>query len=152
MTTTKVRGKVVQSIEARFHSKYAVSVDTGCWLWHASRDGHGYGLFLARRAVGVGWHSRRAHRVSYELHVGPIPEGKVLDHLCRVRNCVNPQHLEAVTQRENVHRSEVSAATIHALQTHCVHGHAFDTANTRITSRGWRQCRACGRARHRRVA
>jgi hypothetical protein len=112
--------------------------DEGCWLWKASRDSKGYGQFLTDQGL------RRAHRVSYELFRGPIPEGKQLDHLCRVRHCVRPDHLEIVTARENVRRGESPAAR-QAAQTHCIHGHAFDDENTYIDGLGKRHCRACRR-------
>lgn len=82
----------------RFWSKVDKGADDECWLWTASTDGHGYGQF---------WNGERrmpTHRWAYEQARGPIPEGLQLDHLCRVRRCVNPDHLEAVTQAENIRR------------------------------------------------
>ena len=109
---------------------------SGCWLWTASTSGGGYGQFNV-----AGLATRQAHRLAYEHHAGPIPEGLVLDHLCRVRNCVNPDHLEVVTQAENNRR----AAAVRLKVTHCPEGHAFDEANTRTDSKGRRHCRACHR-------
>lgn len=77
----------------------------GCWLWLASTDTKGYGLFGAEGKLS------KAHRYAYELLVGPIPEGLVLDHLCRVRHCVNPDHLEPVTTYENILRGEGACAS-----------------------------------------
>lgn len=86
------------------------------------------------------------HRIAYELLVGPIPDGLQLDHLCRVRNCVNPDHLEPVTGQENMRRGYFGT------KTHCPNGHAYDEANTYIFSntRGrHRQCRTCTNQRTR---
>jgi uncharacterized UBP type Zn finger protein len=90
-----------------------------------------------------------AHRVSYEAANGPIPEGLVIDHLCRVAACINPDHLEAVTQRENMLRG-VGPVAVNVQKTRCTHGHLFDSDNTYWTSVGARQCRACNVARQRR--
>jgi len=113
-----------------------------CWLWTGSVDHKGYG-----RNRGT-----RAHRVAWELLVGPIPKGLTLDHLCRVRNCVNPDHLEVVTNRENIMRSPITLARIAAETTHCPQGHPYDAENTKvIPSRpNARYCRMCHRENARR--
>jgi hypothetical protein len=108
----------------------------GCWLWQGSKNKQGYGqMWLAGRHMG-------AHRAAYILFVGPIPEGLFIDHLCGVPACVNPRHLEPVTNRENLLRGPGPAGR-HARQTHCKRGHEFTLANTRISKRGERICRAC---------
>lgn len=120
-----------------------------CWRWTASLDPKGYGQVYFNGKV------RRAHRVSYEIYRGPIPEGLQLDHLCRVRSCVNPAHLEPVTCRENLLRGQTLTAAC-AAKTHCPRGHAYSSSNTRIDNNGSRNCLTCIRARknasYRRVA
>ena len=95
---------------------------SGCWLWTGSIDGVGYGR------IWNGIKMTGAHRVVYELLVGPIPDGLQLDHLCRVRHCVNPSHLEPVTCRENLLRG-VGVSAKAARQTHCIHGHELTEEN-----------------------
>lgn len=103
----------------------------GCWIWTASRNSKGYGL----ASVGGGAIAL-AHRIAYELLVGPIQEGLQIDHLCRVRECVNPSHLEPVTAAENVRRSRAHI-------THCPKGHEYTPENT-IRNHGTRRnCRTC---------
>ena len=111
--------------------------DNGCWHWLGHLNPGGYGMF---------WEVPRkhyAHRWSYEEFVGPIPEGLHIDHLCRVRHCVNPEHLEPVTCRVNLLRGETVTAS-HAAKTHCPRGHCYDEKNT-WHHRGERHCRACNR-------
>lgn len=126
---------------ARFAAKVEFS-DTGCWLWQGAAGPNGYG------GVRVNGRQLSAHRRSYELLVGPIPDGLELDHLCRTRTCVNPDHLEPVTHQENVLRGDAPSAH-NARKTHCKKGHAFDEANTRwrTGAKAGRVCRACVRAR-----
>ncbi|MFI1942236.1 HNH endonuclease signature motif containing protein [Streptomyces purpureus] len=110
-----------------------------CWLWTKALDRHGYAEIKIDRRHYL------AHRVSYELFVGPIPPGLVIDHLCRVRSCLNPAHLEPVTNRENVLRGEGLAAQ-NAAKAHCPQGHPYDEANTILRPSGSRRCRACHNA------
>lgn len=115
-----------------------------CHEWLGRIDKYGYGQFLpagGRRANQMG-----AHRWSYEHFVGPIPDGFQIDHLCRNRKCVNPEHLEAVTPRENVLRS-LNPPAMNAKKTHCLHGHPFDAENT-VRSGNRRICKTCRRARN----
>lgn len=111
--------------------------ETGCWIYTGTLDKDGYGQVVV---PGVG--TRRTHRLMYEAKVGPIPEGFEIDHLCRVRNCANPDHLEAVTRRENSLRSE-SFAAVNARKTQCINGHEFTSANTYMKPDGTRRCRRC---------
>lgn len=136
------------TLPSRFWSK--VRQGPGCWEWTAALDMAGYGCF--GMATASGWRSRKAHRVAYELAVGPIPEGLHLDHLCRNRRCVKPAHLEPVTNAENARRGEaglVSGARNRA-KTVCPAGHVYTPANTYTDRRGRRTCRACQRVAWRR--
>ncbi|MER8220922.1 HNH endonuclease signature motif containing protein [Streptomyces sp. NPDC094143] len=129
------------SDEERFWSK--VEKTDGCWLWQG-QSRNGYGLFFW--GSGKNQRSTGAHRYAYRLTCGEIPEGLVLDHLCRVPLCVNPQHLEPVTRRENVLRG-IGAPAVNRVKTHCDNGHEFTPENTYLTKGGARNCRACGRDR-----
>ncbi len=121
-----------------------------CWLWTAGLDAHGYGLFSDIRMTNLrGRAARAAHRWSYEHFVGPVPEGLDLDHLCRVRNCVRPDHLEPVTRRENLLRSPLTRTTINAAKTHCPQGHEYTPENTYLRpDDGSRQCCKCRKMRN----
>lgn len=118
----------------------------GCWNWTGATSGHGYGHI---RSGGRGEPELSAHRASYEMLVGPIPEGLHLDHLCRNRACVNPAHLEPVTCAENIRRGETGANE--RRKTHCPQGHPYSGANLHITPQGYRRCRACNREKSRRL-
>lgn len=119
--------------------------ENGCWQWTEYLDSHGYArLWVNRKNVG-------AHRWSYEHHVGPIPEGLQIDHLCRNRSCVNPEHLEAVTPSVNVRRgvlSEVLRLRAEA-RTHCRRGHEYAPENLYLNPHGERACLACKRRKAR---
>lgn len=114
---------------------YINKTDT-CWTWNGPIGTGGYGMFSTAASRG---YSIRAHRVAYQLLVGDIPEGLVIDHLCRVRHCVNPEHLEAVTPDENARRRAIA-------YTHCVHGHEYTKENTG-TSSGRKRCLICHRTK-----
>jgi len=111
---------------------------TPCWMWTAYKSKSGYGNFTPVH----GGLPQRVHRFAYELLIGPIPEGLTLDHLCRVRHCVNPSHLEPISIKGNVLRGTGISAN-NARKTHCSRGHVFDFLNTHIDRRGNRNCRHC---------
>ena len=116
---------------------YTVDEETGCWNWNGVTT-RGYGHIMRD---GVRY---RAHRYMYEQHVGLIPDGMQLDHLCRNRSCVNPEHLEPVTCRENLMRGETFAAK-NSAKTHCVKGHPLSGDNLYIEPKGTRACKECRR-------
>jgi hypothetical protein len=121
---------------------------TACWLWRGARTGAGYGA-LQVAVLRTGRRMDLAHRIAYELyHREPIPAGMTIDHLCRVRHCVNPHHLEVVSRGENVLRGEGRPAR-NARATMCVWGHPFDAETIYRTPRGARACIICHRARNR---
>lgn len=136
------RGKTKHKpIEERFWDKVQKTPD--CWVWTAATN-YGYGVFGQKKPFKK---THKAHRFSFELANGPIPEGLVLDHLCRNRACVRPDHLEPVTLGENLLRGETGPG-INARKTHCTFGHEFSPENTFLRA-GKRYCKMCTRARDR---
>lgn len=132
----------------RFSSKFIIG-DNGCWLWKAYKNKDGYGRFMLNGKVMY------AHRLAYMAIVGEIGKDKELDHLCKVRRCVNPSHLEPVTHRENVRRGDGNPkfAGYNGSKTHCPTGHEYNVKNTRLekcitSNSGYsRKCRECDRLR-----
>lgn len=137
-----------KSIKERFE-KYFVKLENACWLWLGAKDKHGYGRF------NVGYKTKNAYRVSYELYKGEVPVGLKLDHLCKTPSCVNPDHLEPVTHNVNYKRGESGKhlGAIHRAKTHCPKGHPYSGNNLiiRTTRTGTqRVCRQCERLRWKR--
>lgn len=119
--------------------------NTGCWLWTASDNGRGYGRIRHKgRTV-------QAHRLIYEFVKGEIPHGLELDHTCRVKCCVNPDHLDPIDHRENVRRGAAGATTAkrQRAKTHCPRGHEYSGYNLIVRANGARQCRECVMGRRR---
>lgn len=113
--------------------------DNECFNWIGCLTVNGYGRFNLNGVM------IRAHRLSYEIYKGEIPKGLEIDHLCRNRKCVNPEHLEVVTKQENILRGELGL--INKSKTHCKYGHEFNEKNTYKRSHGARTCRECNRIR-----
>lgn len=125
----------------RFRLRLDIQPETGCWNWTGYRNRNGYGQFY------FNGRQRPAHCYAWEVKNGPVPYGTEIDHLCRNRACVNPDHLEAVPHRENILRG-VGPIVVNATKTHCVHGHEFTPENTMTYRRGnslRRYCRTCRR-------
>lgn len=129
-------------VVTRFWSKVDRRGPDECWPWLAGKVPDGYGQFW------MNGKNRKAHRVAYELVIGPIPDDVTLDHVrargCIRRDCVNPRHLEPVTNAVNLLRG-VGAPAVNARKTHCIRGHKFTTKSTRRWGPNgrWRECRIC---------
>ena len=128
------RGGVIAPLVERVFAKLEPEPNSGCWLWLGARSPEGYGNVY----VNAVRRPRRAHRVVYEIMRGSNPPGTQLDHKCRNTTCVNPGHLEIVSNRENTKRA-------FALRAACPSGHAYDAKNTYTDKNGHRNCRACHR-------
>ena len=155
-------GMTPRPLIERLRTKFRVNEATGCWDWTGYIMPNGYGKLTIPEQ-----RSNLAHRLVYEEYVGPIPEGLDIDHLCRNRACVNPDHLEPVTRSVNLARSPIvramraavtAAAAIRRAErlanskhnrykTHCPSGHPYDEENTRWY-RNSRRCKACDRIQH----
>jgi hypothetical protein len=132
-----------ERLPSRFWSKVIPEPNSGCWLWLGGGDIYGYGRIAILRDGQR--RTRSSHRFAFEALVGVVPNGLVLDHLCRTPACVNPAHLEAVTQAVNVRRGD--AGCHQRAKTHCPSGHEYTDANVywslHTNGRRFRRCREC---------
>jgi hypothetical protein len=139
----------MSTLAQRFWKYVSPEPNSGCWLWTGAMHDRGYGR------IGLGGKyggSALAHRISYELNVGPIPPAMSIDHLCRTRACVNPDHLEPVTTKENCRRGEAGRVNgaRQLAKTACPQGHPYSGDNLYIMPNGRRACKECRRAAVRR--
>lgn len=137
---------VLEYVQSKIDRLFWSHVDKteSCWLWTAGKTrGYGYlGLkhYTLEKPVRIS-----AHRLSWQLFVGSIPDGMQIDHLCKNPSCVRPDHLEVVTPKENNHRSD-SPSAVYAKRTHCRNGHPYEGDNVRVAKSGnktYRQCVTC---------
>ena len=133
-----------EHVAERFLDKISPEPNSGCWRWDAAQTTMGYGVMT------INCKQHYAHRLSYEHFKSPIPEGLQIDHLCRMPWCVNPDHLEVVTSRENTRRGRLREVTIkrHAAKIFCKRGHPLFGENIFIDGNGARVCKSCQKIRH----
>lgn len=130
-------------VKERMDDNFTIT-DNNCWEWNGGRTSFGYGkISLKQKSFNK---SMTAHRVYWELINGPIPKGLVINHKCSNPPCINPDHLETMTGKENTLIGKGITA-INAKKTHCINGHKFITENTGINTDGSRYCRNCSRFR-----
>ena len=141
------RNEVVMLFQSTLPQRFWDKVyadEYGCWLWTGATNRQSYGQFCIRLTTGA-WRQKRAHRLAYIDLRGDIPGHLQIDHLCRIRPCVNPWHLEPVTSRENSRRG----VGWNGDKAHCTRGHPYCESNTYTDARGSRHCRTCEAARKR---
>lgn len=128
---------------SRFNQKYNI-LENGCWEWTGKIEKSGYGRF---------WKNGKsvfAHRFAYEIFNGVIPEKLTVDHLCKNRKCVNPNHLDLATRHENARRGNNKIANNKSI-THCPQGHEYDIINTYVKLNGERACKVCSKLRNKKI-
>lgn len=131
------RGHIFKPLSERLEERSIPEPNSGCFLWIGYHNGEGYGKLSVGKSGSI-----YAHRFAYEQANGPIPEGMQLDHLCRTPSCVNPDHLEPVTNRENTLRGRSSA--LKPKRVTCKHGHDL-RLTAYVDTRGQQKCRECHR-------
>ncbi len=133
-----MRGVSVGDVAERLRAKTVPDKKSSCWIWVGHVKKNGYGAMSVKD--NGAWKTKVAHRLWFEVAVGPIPAGLDLDHKCRNRRCVNPGHLEPVTRSENLRRSPLMSLNHHSrAKQHCPAGHPYSGKNIR----GQRICHLC---------
>lgn len=139
-TGNKFFPRATGTIEERFWSKVSPEPNTGCWLWAGDTNGKYGSMGICENGK---MHRVYAHRLSYELYIGPIPDGLQIDHKCRMKFCVNPDHLRPVTVLQNIMHTPPGIRGNNQIKTHCKRGHPFTGTNLRFDPIGRAVCREC---------
>ena len=129
-----------KTLRERFDARWLLDPATGCWLWIAGKDAYGYGQFHGGRGL-----TSRAHRWSWMLYRGEIPSGVFIDHMCRVKHCVNPDHLRLATPAQNTLENSVGITAQNKIKTHCSRGHEYAGRNLAIKIEKGKPRRVCRR-------
>ncbi len=139
MTEPQKMGRLQKVTAIEYFWKRAVT-SPDCWQWAGTISDKGYGILSLASEL----HPRRcrAARFAYSYFIGPIPEGMVIDHLCRNRGCVNPFHLEAISNKENIMRG-ICPSSINAKKTQCYRGHPYSPQTLKVFRDGFRRCFEC---------
>lgn len=136
-TRCKYKSAKGNTIEEKLYSRIEISLENKCWNYIGSVDKDGYGMFRLYDKT------YRTHRLSYLLFKGEIPQNYVIDHICSNRKCCNPDHLEAVTNSENIKRGDTGKNNHQSLKEYCPKGHKYTPENTYINPKGSRECMIC---------
>jgi hypothetical protein len=143
-----MKGPKPKSLEQRIRESSVIDPITGCWNWTKELSKpQGYARMVIGSRADQTRRDTYGHRVSYEVFRRKIPDGMVIDHVCRNRACVNPEHLRLVALGQNTLENSLSTSAINAQKTYCIRNHPLFGDNLYISPEGGRQCRTCTRMR-----